>query len=370
MTRATVKKILTIVGARPQFIKAAVLSRLLRETPGCAELLLHTGQHYDDAMSAAFFRDLEIPEPEVNLEVGSGPHGKQTARMLEGIEAVLLAERPDLVLVYGDTNSTLAGALAAVKLHLPVAHVEAGLRSHNWQMPEEVNRVLTDRVSTLLFCPSEQAAENLRAEGLTQGVRVVGDIMQDAVRRYRDRALRETNLLRDQGLSPGEYLLATIHRAENTDAPARLNALLQCLGQAALPVLFPVHPRTRKAMAEAGVNAPSQVRLLSPLGYLEMLAAEAGARAIVTDSGGVQKEAYWLGIPCLTVREETEWVETVAAGWNRIVGADPARVTAALQEVCDGSWPTAEARAKYRPLYGDGHAGERMRDLLLEFLQR
>jgi len=361
-------KILTVVGARPQFVKAAVLCRLLRALPGYQEVLVHTGQHYDDAMSASFFRDLDIPEPDVNLGVGSGRHGEQTARMLEGLERLLLGIPPALVLIYGDTNSTLAGALAAAKLHIPVAHVEAGLRSHNWAMPEEINRIVADRLSSLLFCPSQHAAENLRGEGITEGVHVVGDIMQDAVLMYRDRADDCSDLLDRLGLRPGEYVLATIHRAENTDDRERLAAIMFALGRSPLPVVFPAHPRTAKALREADLAVPSQVRMTEPLSYLDMIRAESAARAIVTDSGGVQKEAYWLGVPCITARTETEWVETVEAGWNQIAGADPDRIAAALGAVCEGRWPTEERRGRPQ-LYGDGKAGEQMIDRIRAFLK-
>jgi UDP-N-acetylglucosamine 2-epimerase len=313
-------KVVSIVGARPQFIKAAAVSRVLREQH--TEILVHTGQHYDDEMSAIFFRDLEIPEPEYNLGVGSGSHGWQTAQMLQGIEEILLDERPDWVLVYGDTNSTLAGALAAVKLHIPVAHVEAGLRSFNSRMPEEINRVLTDHASTLLLCPSQTAVDNLANEGITAGVHLVGDVMSDALAFAAERALKRSTILEKLGLDEKHYLVATVHRAENTDDPVRLHAILNAFNALDEPVVFPTHPRTRNAMQRMDYTPASHIRLIDPLGYLDMVRLMQAARMILTDSGGIQKEAYWLKVPCVTLRDETEWVETVEAEWNVLVGAD------------------------------------------------
>lgn len=367
--RSSRSEVLTVVGARPQFVKASALSRLLRESPKITEVLVHTGQHYDDAMSAAFFRELGIPEPDLNLGVGSGSHGVQTGRMLEGLERVMTERAPGLVLIYGDTNSTLAGALAAAKIHIPVAHVEAGLRSHNWAMPEEINRVIADRLSALLFCPSEHAAENLRCEGITQGVHVTGDIMQEAVLTYRELSASRSDVLSRHGLEEGRYVLATIHRAENTDTRERLDAIISALGRSPLPVLFPAHPRTAKAIAAGRIALPGNIRMVEPLGYLDMVQGESCAKAIVTDSGGVQKEAYWLGVPCVTARAETEWVETVDAGWNRVVGADAQSIAAALSAVCEGRWPTEESRETRPQLYGDGKAGERMRNQIRAFLR-
>ncbi len=339
--------IVTIVGARPQFIKAAAVSRVLRVRH--REALVHTGQHYDANMSAVFFDELGIPPPDVNLAVGSASHGAQTGAMLAKIEEVLLAERPDWVLVYGDTNSTLAGALAATKLHIPVAHVEAGLRSFNRAMPEEINRVLTDHVSDLLLCPSETAVENLAREGITRGVTLVGDVMADALRLAAERA--DDSVLASSGVQPGDYALATVHRAENTDDPLRLQGILTSLTLLDMPVVFPVHPRARRAIAALGWTPPAQVRLIEPVGYLGMVALMRGARAILTDSGGVQKEAYWLGIPCVTLRDETEWVETVTHGWNTLAGADPERIVAAARQ--------PRPATPRPPLYGDGYAAER-----------
>jgi UDP-N-acetylglucosamine 2-epimerase len=322
-------KILTIIGARPQFIKCAPVSAELRRRT--KEVLVHTGQHYDDGMSAVFFRQLEIPRPDYHLGAGSGPHGQQTGRMLERLERVILKEKPDAVLVYGDTNSTLAGALAAAKLHVPVAHVEAGLRSFNRRMPEEVNRVLTDHVSSWLFCPTPTATANLRAEGVRGKISLVGDVMVDALLRGEKLARRKSRILARLGLKPRSFFLATIHRAENTDnlaALRRLFAALRRLSREA-PVVLPLHPRTRRRLPALGAGAARGLILQPPLPYLDMLALQKNARAVLTDSGGVQKEACWLGTPCVTLRAETEWLETVASGWNTLAGTDPTRIVRA-----------------------------------------
>jgi UDP-N-acetylglucosamine 2-epimerase len=342
--------VLTVVGARPQFVKAAPVSRLLRERH--REVLVHTGQHYDPEMSAVFFRQLGIPEPDQNLGVGPGSHAETTGRMLTGLEAAMLRWGPDLVLVYGDTNSTLAGALAAAKLRLPVAHVEAGMRSGDRAMPEEINRIAADHLSSLLLCSSRTAADNLAAEGITRGVAVTGDVMADALRLAA--ASPSGPVLERLGLRPGEYLLATVHRAGNVDRPERLASILAALEDLASPgrpVLLPLHPRTRLALERLGLAAPPGVRLVPPQGYLEMVALEREAALILTDSGGVQKEAYWLGVPCVTLREETEWVETVAAGWNVLAGADRGRIVRAVRSL---SPPAARPR-----LYGEGEAAAR-----------
>jgi UDP-GlcNAc3NAcA epimerase len=323
-------KILTVVGARPQFIKCAPVSRALRKEH--EEVLVHTGQHYDREMSDLFFEELGIPHPDYNLGIGSGTHGHQTGAMLAGIEDLITRERPDLVLVYGDTNSTLAGALAAAKLHVPVAHVEAGLRSFDRRMPEEINRVLTDHISDLLLCPTETAVENLRSEGITGGVHLTGDVMVDALLEH-TRVAKASSVLTDLGLSAGTYRLATVHRAENTDDPAKLAAIMRALGDLG-DVVLPCHPRTEKMLKSFGLyeEADRRIRLIKPVGYLEMLALEAGARTILTDSGGVQKEAYVLGVPCITMRETTEWVETVQDGWNVLVGSDHDAIVRAARE--------------------------------------
>ncbi len=330
------------------------MSRQLRRRH--REVILHTGQHYDYGMSQVFFDELDISLPDVNLGIGSGSHGRQTGQMLMGIEAVLLEERPDWVLVYGDTNSTLAGALAAVKLHIPVAHVEAGLRSFNRRMPEEINRVLTDHVATLLFCPTQTAVDNLRAEGILAGVHNVGDVMCDALLHDGVLAAERSLILEDLGIQEGAYLLTTVHRPRNTDDPTRLRAILDALEAVGDCVIFPAHPRTRQAVVEQAQRVPSNVRLMEPVGYLDMLRLERHARAILTDSGGIQKEAYLFGVPCLTLREETEWVETVRAGWNRLVGADRDRIVEAVMDL--------HVPAERPPLFGDGHAAERIVSLL------
>jgi UDP-N-acetylglucosamine 2-epimerase len=313
-------KIATIVGARPQFIKAAPVSQALRQA-GYHELLIHTGQHYDYKMSQVFFDELGIPEPDINLEVGSGSHGWQTAQILMRLEETLTAQKPDWVLVYGDTNSTLAGALAACKLRLPLAHVEAGLRSFNRDMPEEHNRVLTDHCADLLFCPTQTAIDNLAKEGLTQGVHWVGDTMYDAVLQFAAVARTNSPILAKLKVEPKNYLLATIHRPYNTDIPQNLINILTAFQGIDELIIFPVHPRTRKKIAELGEalsveRLTPNLKLIEPLGYLDMLMLEQNARMILTDSGGMQKEAYFFGVPCLTLRPVTEWVETVAAGWN------------------------------------------------------
>ena len=347
-------KILTVVGARPQFVKAAAVSRILRETH--TEVLVHTGQHYDERMSEVFFRELGIPEPDYNLEVGSAGHSVQTGEMLIRMEPIFEKEKPDWVLVYGDTNSTLAGALVASKLHIPVAHVEAGLRSFNREMPEEINRVLTDHVSQLLFCPAQKAAENLKLEGVTSGVHVVGDVMYDAVLRHSDAAEKKSSILDLLELKPKQYLLATVHRASNVDDTAKLLNILETFSMLGETVVFPVHPRTRKAIETAGFSVGENVKLVEPVGYLDMLWLEKNARMILTDSGGVQKEAYWFATPCATLREETEWVETVESGWNVVVGIERERI---MDSVRNFSIPASRPN-----LFGDGDASRKIVRLL------
>ena len=324
-------KVVSIIGARPQFIKCAPVSRELRAVAD--EVLVHTGQHYDDAMSGVFFRELGIPTPQYHLGVGSGPHGQQTGSMLTGIEEILQKESPVAVLVYGDTNSTLAGALAASKLHMPVVHVEAGLRSFNRRMPEEINRVVTDQLSALLLCPTDTAVENLRREGITAGVHLVGDVMYDALLDTAERAQGASTILKRLGLTPRQYLLSTVHRADNTDQLPKLEqiiAALHALVDAGQTIVFPVHPRTRKQLTQIACKHSDRLLLIDPVSYLDMVCLESMAQAIVTDSGGIQKEAYWLGVPCITLREETEWVETVASGWNHLVGAVTERIVSAV----------------------------------------
>ncbi|MHB8584430.1 MAG: non-hydrolyzing UDP-N-acetylglucosamine 2-epimerase [Thermoplasmatota archaeon] len=312
--------IATIVGARPQFIKEAAVGRVLRQKH--REILIHTGQHFDPEMSDVFFEELQIARPDYNLGIGGGSHGDQTGRMLSAIEAILVKDRPDAVLVYGDTNSTLAGALAAVKLHVPIAHVEAGLRSRDRRMPEEINRVLTDHASDLLFAPTRTAMENLRLEGIVERARLTGDVMADVLAHNLALA-RKRPILKDLGLAPKQYYVATLHRPANVDDPAMLAPILTALDEADLPVVLPMHPRTRNRLQEFGIKLPSgSLRVIAPQGYLEFLALEADARRIITDSGGIQKEAYLLKVPCITVRDVTEWIETVDDGWNILVGND------------------------------------------------
>ncbi|HLF80086.1 MAG TPA: UDP-N-acetylglucosamine 2-epimerase (non-hydrolyzing) [Dehalococcoidia bacterium] len=348
--------ILTVVGARPQFAKAAVVSNLLRDHSH-SEFLVHTGQHYDDLMSDVFFRDLGLPAPDVNLGVGSASQGVQTAHMLEGLEPVLQERKPDLVMVYGDTNSTLAGALAAAKLEVPVAHVEAGFRSYNRSMPEEINRVLTDHLATYLFCPTENSVACLKREGIERGVHLVGDVMYDSLLAALPRAQeRATSLLATRGVESGAYYLATVHRPANTDDPTRLRNLIATLGKLDAPVLMPTHPRTRAAMAAAGITAGGNLRLEEPVGYLEMLALEANARAVLTDSGGVQREAYFLCVPCVTLREESEWPELLATGWNVLAGCNPDMIAEAAQRPRPSTPPP--------PVFGDGRAGAKIVEIL------
>lgn len=338
-------RFLTVVGARPQLIKAAMVSRaILQHNRGSDavvdEVIVHTGQHYDRNMSQIFFEELAIPAPAVNIGVRAERHGEMTGRMLVALEREIAERRPDWVLVYGDTNSTLAGALAAAKLQVPVAHIEAGLRSFNRRMPEEVNRVLTDHVATLLFCPTARAVDNLALEGITSGVHHVGDVMYDAALVFGEVARRRSVVLGQLGLEPQGYYLATIHRAENTDAPGRLAGIMEALDRLSRerPVLLPLHPRTRKRLVRLDSSRPgAALRIIEPVSYLDMVRLEQEAKAILTDSGGVQKEALFHGVPCVTLREETEWVETVAAGWNQVVGADADAIVAAAHAAAPGS---------------------------------
>ena len=361
-------KVLSVVGARPQFIKAAAVSRALRAASGVREVLVHTGQHFDGNMSDVFFSELGLAAPDHNLGIGNLSHGAMTGRMLESVEQVLLEEAPDWVMVYGDTNSTLAGALAAAKLHIPVAHVEAGLRSFNRRMPEEINRVLTDHAASVLFAPTQAAVEQLAAEGVpADRVHLVGDVMYDAALAYARVAEAQSGILRSLGLAPGRYALATVHRAENTDDPRRLQQICRGLAEtaAAMPVVFPVHPRTRAALERAGIGLADRpgLTLCDPVGYLDMTMLEKSAALVVTDSGGVQKEAYFHGVPCITVREETEWTELVDLGWNRITPpAEFASPRPALE------WAMARrSRTGGETVYpyGRGDAGEKIVAALL-----
>jgi UDP-GlcNAc3NAcA epimerase len=355
-------KVLTVIGARPQFIKAAPVSRALGMA-GLGEVIVHTGQHFDAGMSDVFFAELGIPAPRHHLGIGGLSHGAMTGRMLEALERVIGDERPEAVLVYGDTNSTLAGALAAAKMHIPVAHVEAGLRSFNLRMPEEVNRRLTDHVSALLLVPNDTAVENLRREGIQDGVHKVGDVMYDASLHFLDAATRGSRVLERLGLSPGKYVLATIHRAENTDEPVRLANVFEAFARLARDhkVVIPLHPRTQKVLTARGWKAPAGMLVVDPVGFLDMVMLERNARLIATDSGGVQKEAYFYGVPCVTLRDETEWVELVAAGANRLAPpSDLAALSRALEEGARRG-PLPESRPQ---LYGDGKAAERIAALL------
>ena len=345
----------SIVGARPQFIKLAPVSRALRQRH--EELIIHTGQHYDAALSEQFFEELAIPTPDYHLGIGSASHGAQTGRMLASIEEVLLKERPDGVIVFGDTNSTLAGALAAAKLHIPVAHVEAGLRSFNREMPEEINRVLTDHLSTWLFCPTETARQHLSREGITEGVEVVGDVMYDVLRQVQlTLAERAHPLLAELGVAPHSYLLLTIHRPANTDNPVRLRQIAQAISDQGKPVIFPVHPRTQKFMKEYDLTWNAQVHLINPLGYLDMLALVQAASHVATDSGGLQKEAFLLGTPCVTLREETEWLETLEGGWNILVGSRREAIFEALNR--------PQPEPLHRHPFGEGDAAQRIAGFL------
>ncbi|UCD91640.1 MAG: UDP-N-acetylglucosamine 2-epimerase (non-hydrolyzing) [Methanobacteriota archaeon] len=347
--------IVSVVGARPQFIKAAQVSREIRKKH--KEILLHTGQHYDPTMSATFFDELEIPEPDYNLGVGSGSHAEQTGRMVIGIEEVLLKEKPQLVLVYGDTNSTLGGALASVKVHIPVAHVEAGLRSFNRSMPEEVNRVIVDRVSHLLFCPTKTAVKNLENEGLTKGVHLVGDVMYDAA--LHNKALAEDRgILEKLGVKRGNYLLVTVHRPSNTDSKENLAAIVDALVSCGEDVVFPAHPRAVKLLKryELYEELKEGIHLIEPVGYLDFTCLLMNAKKMITDSGGVQKEAYFHEIPCITLREETEWVETAEDGWNILVGADKGKILNSINSF--------DPKGKRRESYGDGKASKKISDII------
>lgn len=360
-------QVVTVVGTRPQFVKAAVVSRLFRDDSVLNETLIHTGQHYDQGLSQAFFDELELPEPDVNLAVGSGSHGRQTARMLEGLESILLKKRPSGVLIYGDTNSALAGALAATKLGLPVAHVEAGLRSYDRRMPEEINRVVADHLATLRFCPTAQAVTNLEREGIHDGIHQVGDVMYDVLQAALPQIAERTSILSYLGLKPAEYVVATLHRAENTNDPTRLEALMEGLCKLAsrVAVVFPIHPRTRAAWTTHMARPlPDGPLFVEPVSYVTMLALVQEAAAVVTDSGGLQKESAWLGTPCLTIRESTEWVETLESGWNVLVGTDSERLLTAWEKL-----PRPEALPDIGPLYGAGRAGERIVTILKEAWQ-
>lgn len=355
-------RVFSVVGARPQFIKAAPVCHALRDR-GHTEFLVHTGQHYDHALSQIFFDELGIPQPDINLGIGSGSHGRQTGQMIIELEGHILAQRPDIVLLYGDTNSTLAGALAAVKLHVPVAHVEAGLRSFNRDMPEEHNRVLTDHCADLLFCPTQTAVDLLAAEGVTAGVHLVGDTMFDAVQNFAALAQSRSVIMADLGVDTKGYVLATIHRPYNTDDDEKLTQIFQALGTLDEQVILPVHPRTKaqiQVLDILGRGIAPNVRLIPPVGYLDMLTLERNASMIMTDSGGIQKEAYFFAVPCVTLRPETEWVETVQVGWNRLAWHSADEILAAVR----APWPTDPPG----PIFGDGQAAAQICRLLAAYV--
>ncbi len=363
-------KIFNFVGARPNFVKvlpilqaiAAYNSEAGKSTDKITEVLVHTGQHYDYQMSEIFFDQLGLKPPDYNLGVGSGPQGWQTGEMLARAERVLLDERPDVAIVYGDTNSTLAGALAAAKLLIPVAHIEAGLRSYNRKMPEEINRILTDRLSAYLFCPTQRAVENLAQEGMTTGVHLVGDVMYDALLHNIEIAQTKSRILARLALKPKSYLLASVHRAENTDDSENLESILAAFCQLEQPLVLPLHPRTRKRIAQLDLMAllenDSNLKIIDPVSYLDMLVLERNAKKILTDSGGIQKEAYWLKVPCITLRRETEWPETVETGWNRLVGANKEKIAVSVNELSPEPHTLPQA-------YGDCHSSERILEILV-----
>ena len=349
-------KIISIIGARPQFIKCAPLSRAIRKQ--CQEILLHTGQHYDPKLSNIFFNELNIPKPDYNLNIGSAPHGEQTGKMLIEIEKILIKEQPDLVLTYGDTNSTLAGALTASKLHIKTAHVEAGLRSFDRTMPEEINRILTDNISDLLFCPTETALNNLRSEGITKGVYLVGDVMKDALEYNITIAEERSEILSDLDLISGEFIVATLHRPANTDSKEKLLSIVKAFCKVDETIVFPVHPRTEKYLQDYGLwdKICECVKVIWPVGYTDMLKLMSNAKKILTDSGGIQKEAYMLGVPCITMRENTEWVETIEEGWNVLVGSDYEKIVDAIR----GFWGADERS----DVFGGGDASEMILNLI------
>lgn len=351
------KKIVTIVGARPQFIKTPLISAEIRKF--AKEIIIHTGQHYDGNMSDVFFDELGIPRPDYNLEVGSGLHGHQTAQMLVKIEDILNKEKPDMVIVYGDTNSTLAGALAAAKLNIPVAHVEAGLRSYNRAMPEEINRIVADHLSELLFCPTKSAADILQYEGITKNVHVVGDVMADIQIKIRN---PKSEIRKGLELDSKQYYLATVHRQENTDDKKNLKNIIDAFNQLDLPVVWPIHPRTKKYLDEYDLNSElsENIKIIFPTGLIEMANLEANAKMILTDSGGVQKEAYLHEVPCVTLRNETEWVETVKSGWNKLAGTDTEKIVDTVKNF--------KTPSEHPNIFGDGKAYEKIGKIIREFL--
>jgi UDP-N-acetylglucosamine 2-epimerase len=352
-------KLLTILGARPQFIKAAVVSRCIRDYQlNISEDILHTGQHYDYSMSQIFFDEMDIPKPTINLQIGTGDHGAATGKMLEGIEYEIKKRKPDCVLVYGDTNSTLAGALAAAKLQIPVAHIEAGERSYNRQMPEEINRVVTDHVSSFLFCCSDSSKNRLHNEGIKKNVFVVGDVMLDAFLTYLSKSTWPKKL--NHQLNP--FVLATLHRAQNTDNPTRLQSILSAFSDIDVQVVFPIHPRTHKSIVENKINIASNIHIIEPVSYFEMLQLLKECEYVLTDSGGLQKEAYYAGKKCITLREETEWIELVEVGMNKVTGVNSDDILSSI--------PWAKTSEKItNPIYGDGSAGKKIIHSLYEIFE-
>jgi UDP-GlcNAc3NAcA epimerase len=352
-------KVLTVIGARPQFIKAATVSNKIRSN-GNTEILVHTGQHYDNNMSDIFFEELGIPKPDYNLNIGSSNHGNQTGNMLIALEEIYLKEKPDMVLVYGDTNSTLAGSLCASKLLIPVAHVEAGLRSFNKAMPEEQNRILTDHISDLLFTPTLTAVNNLKNENITKGVHNVGDVMYDAINLFKKRAKDVSKIVEKLDLAPESYILSTIHRAENTNSVERLTSILNALSTCGKKIVLPLHPRTKKFIEEYNLHVGDNLKIIDPVGYLDMISLQENSQKIVTDSGGVQKEAYFLKKPCITMRDETEWVETVENGWNVIVGSDSNKIMNALESFNPTGTPASA--------FGNGDSSSIITQIITEYL--
>lgn len=352
-------KVLTVIGARPQFIKAATVSNKIRLN-GNTEILVHTGQHYDNNMSDIFFEELGIPKPDYNLNIGSSNHGHQTGNMLIALEDIYLKEKPDIVLVYGDTNSTLAGSLCASKLLIPVAHVEAGLRSFNKAMPEEQNRILTDHISDLLFTPTLTAVNNLKNENVTKGVHNVGDVMYDAINLFKERAKEVSTIIEKFDLAPNSYILSTIHRAENTNSVERLTSILSALSSCGKKIVLPLHPRTKRFIEEYNLHIGDNIKIIDPVGYLDMISLQENSQKIVTDSGGVQKEAYFLKKPCITMRDETEWVETVENGWNVIVGSDSNKIMNALENFNPTGTPASA--------FGNGDSSSIITQIIKDYL--
>lgn len=347
-------KVITVIGARPQFVKSSAVSNVLRNKH--EEIIIHTGQHYDENMSKIFFDELNIPTPDYNLEIGSGNHGYQTGSMLIKLENIYIKEKPDLVLVYGDTNSTLAGALCASKLLIPVAHVEAGLRSFNLKMPEEQNRILTDHISKILLTPTNTANFNLKKEGITNGIYNVGDVMFDATLNFKELAKNKSYLLDKYNIAPNNYILVTIHRAENTNDINRLTNIVDALNESENNIILPLHPRTKKYIEDYGLKFNNNIKVIEPVGYLEMIFLELNSKKIVTDSGGVQKEAFFIGKPCITLRDETEWVETIENGWNILVGTDKNMIISNIKNF----YP----KVKQEEIFGNGKAAFKILDII------